>query len=519
MNLIITDMMPRFNADYGHGTPIRTPGAYRIATILDCPVVDYFFHVSYDSQIKILNKYLTDDSRYLGISLTNMRGHTKDFSQHSLFDKIRPLGTKSNGLFYYHKQVSKILKYVKNNFPQIKVIIGGGQITNISQKGLKFVDEHIDYIFTGESDIAIASMEKLIAYDVWNLGKKPYIFTKAKVIHSDKDYPLTKEYVADNMSMDHKRINSCFLPNEWTFVEISRGCIFNCFFCSYRHSNKRRSIQSIKEELIRNYNEYGTTRYRLLDDTFNDNRKKVVDICKMFRELPFDIEWHSYARTDVFSTHPDLIDIVYDSGCKYLKFGLESTNDIALKTANKMLGHTKANKVLEEVDKRTNGNLYTHSNFIIGLPGETPESIRHTFEWLKSCPLKTYSFTTWHRDRYDESATDIKEMSVFGKDEHNIQGYGNDWVHDTMTSTQAYELYNEGRELLSNVRGPFWLGSDIYPILRTYGIAHEDVDLYMNFVMDQDDGIKKWFENKFTNHTKEYFSKLDIPVKIRNAVA
>ena len=56
MNLIITDMTPRFNADYGHGTPIRTPGAYRIATILDCPVVDYFFHVSYDSQVKILNK-------------------------------------------------------------------------------------------------------------------------------------------------------------------------------------------------------------------------------------------------------------------------------------------------------------------------------------------------------------------------------------------------------------------------------------------------------------------------------
>ena len=110
-------------------------------------------------------------------------------------------------------------------------------------------------------------------------------------------------------------------------------------------------------------------------------------------------------------------------------------------------------------------------------------------------------------------------MSVFGKDEHNIQGYGNDWVHDTMTSTQAYELYNEGRELLNNIRGPFWIGSDIYPILRTYGIEHSDVDLYMSFVMDQDEGIKNWLENKFTNHTKEYFNKLDIPVKIRNAVA
>ena len=512
MSLIITDMMPRFDADYGHGTPIRTPGAYRIATILKCPVIDYFFHISFKDQKKILTKYLTKDSKYLGISLTNMRGNTKNFNQHSLFDKFNPLGTESNGLFYYHKQVKQLLRYVKTNFPNIKIIIGGGQVTNTSAKGLQFVDEHIDYIFTGESDIAITKLDNIISYDVWNISKEPFIFKKAQVVHSDKDYPLSKNYVSDNLNIDNKKINSCFLPGEWTFVEISRGCIFNCYFCSYRHSNKRRSINSIKEELIRNYNEFGTTRYRLLDDTFNDNKKKVVDICKMFRELPFDIEWHSYARTDVFSTHPDLIDIVYESGCKYLKFGLESTNDTALKTANKMLSHTKANKVLEEVDRRTNGNLYTHSNFIIGLPGETPESMMRTFEWLKSCPLKTYSFTTWHRDKFDESAVDIKEMSVFGKDEHNIKGYGNNWVHDTMTSTQAYELYNKGKELLRNLRGPFWIGSDIYPILRTYGVDHNNVDLYMSFVMDQDSGIKEWFKIKFIDHMNLYFNNLGFDI-------
>jgi hypothetical protein len=88
-----------------------------------------------------------------------------------------------------------------------------------------------------------------------------------------------------------------------------------------------------------------------------------------------------------------------------------------------------------------------------------------------------------------------------------------------MTSTQAYELYNEGRELLNDIRGPFWIGSDIYPILRTYGIAHRDVDLYMSFVMDQDEGIKEWFKNKFINHAKTYFDKLNIPVQISNAIA
>lgn len=509
-------MMPRFDADYGHGTPIRTPGAYRIATVLQCPVIDYFFHLSFNRQKEVLDFYLDSNSTIVGISLTNMRGHTKNFNQHSLFDKFKPIGSKSNSLIYFHEEVAEVLVYIKQNYPNVKIVIGGGQITNIGDKGLKFIDDYVDFVITGEGDIAVTQLENPICYDTWFIGNKNYKFKNAKVIHADMDYPVTKEYMS-TVNIDNT--HSQFLPGEWTFIEISRGCIFNCFFCSYRHTNKRRSTQSIKDELLKNYELYGTTRYRLLDDTFNDSKQKVEEICGMFMDLPFDIEWHSYARTDVLSVHPQLIDIMYESGCKYLKFGLESTNDVALKMANKNLSHYKANKVLEEIDKRTNGNLYTHSNFIIGLPGETPESQKATFNWLKSCPLKTYSFTTWHRDKYYENMIDIKEMSEYGKEEFKITGYGNDWSHETMTSLQAYELYNQAKDELMNTRGPFWVGSDMYPILRTYGINHNDIDTYLEFTMDQDNGFKSWLENKFKNHVNEYYNRLGFRVEFRDTIS
>ena len=513
--LVLTDMMPRFDTDYGHGTPIRTAGAYRIATVLQCPVIDYFFHLTFAKQKEIIDAYVDSDTKIIGISLTNMRGHTKNFDQHSLFDKFNPIGSNSNSVIYFHKEAAEILVYIKQNYPNAKIVVGGGQITNVKDEGLQFIDEYVDYVITGEGDIAITQLDNPICYDVWDLGNKNFQFKKAKVIHADKDYPVTKEYMA-TASIDNT--HSHFLPGEWTFIEISRGCVFNCFFCSYRHTNKRRSTVSIRDELIKNYELYGTTRYRLLDDTFNDSKQKVEDICGMFIDLPFDIEWHSYARTDVLSTHPDLINIMHESGCRYLKFGLESTNDFTLKMANKNLGHAKANAVIEEIDKRTNGELYTHSNFIIGLPGETPESQRATFKWLKSSPLKTYSFTTWHRDRYYENMIDIKEMSEYGKEEFAIHGYGNDWVHETMTSTQAYELYNEARVDLRNHRGSYWIGSDMYPILRTYGIEHDDVDLYMDFTMDQDAGFKGWLEKCFENHVREYYNKLGFTVEFRDAM-
>lgn len=508
MNLVLTDMMPRFNADYGHGTPIRTAGAYRIATALQCPVIDYFFHLRFEKQKEILDKYIDNNTEIVGISLTNMRGHTKNFNQHSLFDKFNPIGNKSNSVIYFHEKASKILSYIKDNYSHVKIVIGGGQITNVSNEGLQYIDDHVDYVITGEGDIAVQNLNNPICYDTWDIGNKSYKFKNTKVIHADKDYPVTKEHMR-NLSIDNR--HSHFCSDEWTFIEISRGCSFNCYFCSYRHTNKKRDTLSIREELIRNYEMYGTTRYRLLDDTFNDSKKKVEDICGMFIDLPFDLEWHSYARTDILSTHPDLINLMYDSGCKYLKFGLESTNDKALKRANKNLSHKKSNKVLEEINKRTDGQLYTHSNFIIGLPEETPESQRQTFEWLKSSPLKTYSFTTWHRDKFYDNMIDIKEMSEYGKEDYDIRGYGNDWVHETMSSTQAYELYNEARALY-DTRDPYWVGSDMYPIFRTYGINHQDVDLYFNFVMDQDVGLMRWLENKFYDHVKTYYNKLGFSV-------
>lgn len=525
--LIITDILPRFDADYGHGTPIRTVGAYRIATALtqigcNTKVIDYFFHFKFEIQKKIIDQIVDENTVIFGISATNARGHTKTLKQHSLFDKFKPLKNRSNSVFYFHEDIEKIIQYVKKKFPLIKIVVGGGQMTNINNKAYEYIDRNIDYYFTGESDISIQKLykhlihnEEIITYNNW---KNIYHFKNTKVIHSDVDYILSKEFVENNLNIDNSLIESNFLPNEWTFVEISRGCIFNCYFCSYRHSNKRRNIESIKNEIINNYEKFGITKFRLMDDTFNDNRNKVEDICNMLISLPFKVEWHSYARTDIFNSHPDLINMMYESGCRYLKFGIESTNNVALKYANKgshNVAHEKADWVINEVYKRTNGQLYMHSNFIIGLPGETINSQRKTFEWIKNSKLKTFSFTTYFRDKFNENEIQIKEHSKFSKDNIiGLTGYGNDWSHNTMTSIQAYELYNEAFDYFKNVdNNVFWVGSDLYPTLRCYGVEHSNVDIYMKSVFnsyfdENKSEVKIWLENNFTNHVNKYLKKI-----------
>lgn len=539
--IIINDITPRFDVDYGHGTSLRSAGAYRIATslsqICNVQILDYFFHISFDTQKKILEKFISKDTHLLGFSLTNLRGHTKTNKQHSLFDKFDPLGTESNSVFYFHEQARLIIEYINKKYNNIKIVIGGGQILNIKPNGLKYLDKYIDYVLTGESDISIQHLyehitknSKLKFDNFWSSttigreGENPYKFhfNKTRIIHSDKNFNVNKEYVKNNILIDHKKIGSNLFENEWLFVEVGRGCSFNCYFCSYRHTNKRRSTDSIKEEIIKNYTNFGITKFRFMDDTFNDKKSKVEEICDMLLSLPFKVEWHCYARVDTFNTHENLALLMYEAGCKYLKFGLESTNNEALKFANKPFSHEKVVEILNTIDQLTKKQLYMHSNFIIGLPGETIESQRRTFDWLKKSPLTTFSFTTWFRDKFYEEDLDIREMSEYGKlsyeNIHGISGFGNNWKHNTMTSSDAYMLYHEAYNVFKHHNhSPYWVGSDLYPILRSYGIKHEEVHSKMKNVMKSytDKRYKNtWLEKKFINHTEKYFNKFNVNPEI-----
>jgi radical SAM superfamily enzyme YgiQ (UPF0313 family) len=528
--IILSDILPRFNADYGHGVITRTVGAYRIASALHdvgCPtrVLEYFFHLTFETQKKIIDSLVDANTVIIGISATNARGHTKTLKQHSLFDKFKPLKSNSNSLFYYHKEVARIIDYIKEKYPSIKMIVGGGQSTNLRLNQVKdYIDKNFDYYFTGESDISVQLLYKhlvenadLITYNNW---QNSFVFKNTKIVHSEIDYPLTKDYVDKNLNIYHDKVQSNLSSNEWLFVEISRGCIFNCSFCSYKHSNKIRNIECIKNEIVNNYDNFKIDKFRLMDDTFNDSKEKVEEICNMFLSLPFKVEWHSYARTDIFNKYPELIDLMYRSGCRYLKFGLESTSNIALKYANKgsrKNAHERASWVIDEIHRRTQGKLFTHSNFIIGLPGETVETQMNTFEWIKSSKLKTFSFTTYFRDRYHATDLQIKEISIYGKTGENnnlgLTGYGNDWTHSTMSSTQAYELYNYAFEFFKNQKsGPYWVGSDLYPTLRSFGVNHDNVDSYMQTMFEtyyaENEIFLNWFENNFISHITEYYKKI-----------
>src|SRR5690606_35918718 len=140
----------------------------------------------------------------------------------------------------------------------------------------------------------------------------------------------------------------------------------------------------LKTEFVRNYENFGTTVYHFCDDCFNDSRAKVESVCNVIGQLPFKIEWISYARVDLAIRAPETLEMMIESGVKGLYFGVESFNSVVAKNAGKGVPSEQVKQFLLDFKSKYKNQCLLQASFISGLPGETVESFNETGDWLVS---------------------------------------------------------------------------------------------------------------------------------------
>tara|TARA_R100001509_G_scaffold140046_1_gene94721 strand:+ start:61 stop:780 length:720 start_codon:yes stop_codon:yes gene_type:complete len=183
---------------------------------------------------------------------------------------------------------------------------------------------------------------------------------------------------------------------------------------------------------MRNYINYGTEGYMFSDDTYNDSVEKIRKLKNMFKTLPFDLEFSSYARADLIISKPESWDILAESGLKSVFFGIESFNHKSAKTIGKGMDPNKIKDGLQWM-KEKHPDILISCGFIAGLPYETQDTLNATVDWLdKTNSIDSYSF----------QVLSISPKSKIGIDP-NKYGYSfNDmgWYNDNMTESQATDI-------------------------------------------------------------------------------
>ncbi len=284
-------------------------------------------------------------------------------------------------------ETARRIKEVK---PGIITVLTGPHVTILPEESLKASKGAIDIVCRGEFDY---STKELCEGREWDRVDGITFVKDGKFIHTP-DRPMIEDldalpFVAPIYKRDLP-ISEYIIPhfkNPYVSIYSSRGCPSKCIYCLWPQtfSGQRmrvRSPQNVFEEIkwiTQNIPEMKELSFD--DDTFSANRQHAQDIARLIK--PLGISWTINARAN---TDFETLKIMRECGLRHVVVGFESGNAQILKNIKKGVTKEQALKFSQDCKKL---GLSIHGAFIMGLPGETKETIRETIDFAKQMDLNS----------------------------------------------------------------------------------------------------------------------------------
>lgn len=411
----------------------RPLGAYRIRTELESQgynvkVIDHYHSLTEVHIQKAFEKYVGKETLWVGFSTTFLNTTTLLADRSHFYMRLRK----------------------KYNVP---FVIGGAKAI------VEFLP-WADIFITGYADDAVVSVTNHLAQK----GNTPLW----------KDYK-GKKIIDSNHQYDRKDLSNIGVtwkpedgisPTQALPMEIARGCIFNCAFCNFPLNNKSkfdyvRVKEDMTNEFLRNYEQFGTTYYCFMDDTYNDSMKKLELMHDVITNLPFKIKFDTYIKPELLATWPDQADLLVETGLVGASLGLETLNRDARQAIQK---GKNIEKVLESIDKlkeKNNGQVKIQCNMIIGLPHESAQSIwkshvqiinNKSIDWWNWYALQIHSKA--HHEYHSPIDRDpekfgytTKETKLIKNNRLDTNYWLTDWENKYMNSDMAAILAKKLRSM------------------------------------------------------------------------
>ncbi len=215
---------------------------------------------------------------------------------------------------------------------------------------------------------------------VWRRGEEIVVNDVRPFIRDLDDLPMPMHEL-----LPLRQYRMPLIKGPFTFIVTSRGCPAGCTFCikhvSYQYSVRLRSPEKIMEELWR-LKSLGIHNIHMYADLFTVNRDQVVELCELMIAEDIQIRWTCNSRVDYVDE--EMLQLMGNAGCWLISWGIESGNEQILKHVRKGANPDKAERALRWAKQ---AGIKNWGYFIIGLPGETEETIRETIDFAKKLPL------------------------------------------------------------------------------------------------------------------------------------
>ena len=194
------------------------------------------------------------------------------------------------------------------------------------------------------------------------------------------DLPLPLHHL---LPLDRYRMP--MIKGPYTFIVTSRGCPAGCKYCikhvSYQYSVRLRSPAKLLEEMQLLHG-LGVHHIHMYADLFTVNRDQVVELCELIIASGLRVTWTANSRVDYVDE--EMLQLMGRAGCMLIAWGIESGNEVILKRAHKGYQMAQAHRALQWAHA---AGIKNWGYFIIGLPGETVQTIQETIAVSKALPL------------------------------------------------------------------------------------------------------------------------------------
>jgi radical SAM superfamily enzyme YgiQ (UPF0313 family) len=297
----------------------------------------------------------------------------------SVLKKFKPHVAGATAVSMTFNHARQILSTVKAVDPEILTVMGGPHVTFCAQETLEtFAD--LDAVVLGEGEQTtvelLGAVKSALNFDTVNgiayrAGSKIVTTPKRKRVQDLDALPFPARHLTPL-----GRYRALGMPISLT---TSRGCPHRCIFCVGRKMGGTKVRYHSAERVATELQYLANLKFHqinIADDLFTANHHHCLAVCEEILKRKLKINWTSFARVDTVSEQ--LLSKMKAAGCTAVSFGIESVNPTIL---NRIKKGITVHQVRDAIRLCRRVGIGAYASFILGLPGETPQTMKETTEF------------------------------------------------------------------------------------------------------------------------------------------
>lgn len=315
-----------------------------------------------------------------------------------LINETKPDIVGLSVMTFQRRTANKIIHLVRAVKPDVRIVVGGYDPSLASEAYTSNTEEIVDFIVRGEGEFTfrelLRALEKESGYqDIeglsYRLGDRFYHNRDRMVSNltaSQINLPLRSARVLNGYTMLGRQID---------VIETSRGCTFDCSFCSIIEMRGRNfhtySLDRVISD-IRDACDHGARSILIVDDNITLNVNRFQALCRAIIAAGLNkIDYIVQAMTSAIANHGEtLAPLMRLAGFRYVFLGIENILEDDLmflradaKNTKRENGKKAGNATIKAIDFIHKNRMFVVGGLIVGNPDDTVESIEANLEFAR----------------------------------------------------------------------------------------------------------------------------------------